>query len=101
MLKDLIKKRRIYKSALARALNRRYETLVDYLKQPSIQISILWEICHVLKHNFFYDIAAQLPADFATNVTKDDTQSLKIAELEQQIIKLTAERDVLLQLNKK
>jgi len=58
-----IKKNRIYKSALARAINRKPKTVYQLLKQPSVQSAILWEICVALKHNFFADIAAQLGID--------------------------------------
>jgi hypothetical protein len=36
--------------------------LATYGKNSTLQTAILWEICHALKHNFFADIAAQLPS---------------------------------------
>lgn len=63
-------------------LNRRYDTVFEFHKKATLQTAILWEICHVLKHNFFNDIAAMLPADFATEVPADTSQAEKIAELQ-------------------
>lgn len=60
LLRNYIKQHRIYKSALARAVNRHPTTLQDLIKKPSLQTTILWEISVALKHNFFADIAAQL-----------------------------------------
>ncbi|MCG3165234.1 MAG: hypothetical protein POELPBGB_00996 [Bacteroidia bacterium] len=90
MLNQHIRKNRYYKSALARDLDRRYETIADYLKRPSVQVRILFELCQALNHNFFADIAAQLPPDMPANPTPKDQ---RIAELEKQVQQLSTERD--------
>lgn len=96
MLTALYKKRRISKAALARKLNRRASTMADYVKNSTIQTAILWEISHALKHNFFLDIAAQLPDTFATNVPADTSKDEKIVQLEQENLILKAKVEVLL-----
>jgi transcriptional regulator with XRE-family HTH domain len=96
MLKALYKKRRIRKAALARKINRRASTLASFAKNHTIQTAVLWELSHALKHNFFADIAAQLPAEYATNVEANTTNSDRITQLERQVELLEAEKNVLL-----
>ena len=95
LLLEYLKKERLHKSAIARAMGRRHTTLVGYYKRPSIQTAILWELCHVLKHNFFADIAAQVPAAYPSSVPQDDSAALRIAALEEELRAVTRERDVL------
>ena len=84
------------KSALARDLNRRPETIYKYQKNATIQTAILWEISVALKHNFFKDIACRLPAEFTSYESVAPIETDKVVDLEQQILKLTIERDILL-----
>ncbi|MBW2936676.1 hypothetical protein KXJ69_01075 [Aureisphaera sp. CAU 1614] len=82
MLQNRIKLRRISKAALSRNAGRTPQTIQRYLKRPSLQFSILWELCVAMQHNFLLDLAAQLPADFTT-YAPDPTLALQEA-LEQQ-----------------
>jgi hypothetical protein len=90
MLTAYIKSKRIYQSALTRKLGRNRGTLTAFRKRISIQTAILWEICHALNHNFFSDIAAQLPPEMPANPTPKDQ---RITELEKQLQELTTERN--------
>jgi hypothetical protein len=101
LLKAFFKKRRISKAALARTLNRASKTLVGFVKRSSIQTAVLWEICHALKHNFFADIAAQLPATYTTNDIADNTQTERIAQLEHENALLQAKYDALVEVMRK
>jgi len=101
LLKEYFASKRIYKSALARVLNRNLKTILSYEKNSTIQTSVLWEICFALKHNFFMDIASQLPQEFATNTPKNTDKEEQITELKQQIALLTAEKNILLEALKK
>jgi hypothetical protein len=100
LLSDHIKKHRIRQNALARALNRQTGTLISFRKNATLQTAILWELCHALKHNFFADIAHQLPTDYPTSLpdTTTDPLQLQIQDLQQQIARLTHERDLLQQI---
>ncbi|KAA5534782.1 hypothetical protein F0919_09240 [Taibaiella lutea] len=102
ILSEVIKKRKINIAALARILQRRYSTVRFYFKNDSIQTAILWEISLILKHNFFADIAAQLPPDFAGG-TKSEVlaaRDAEIAELKQTVARLQGEKDLLMQVMK-
>jgi len=95
LLKSYFKSRRIHKSALARNLNRNIGTLLNYQKNSTIQVAILWEISQVLKHNFFDDIACKLPPEFSSDAPVQTLQSERIVELEEELRIVKAERDVL------
>ena len=101
ILKDFFKKRRISKAALARTLNRASPTVAKYVKNNSIQTSVLWEICHALKHNFLLDIAVQLPTDYTTNSPIDSTKDERIAQLTQENALLKAQNQVLVEVAKR
>lgn len=92
-----IKKKRLSKAALARSLKRNEKTLVTYIRNQTMQTAVLWEICHVLKHNFFADISAQLPDTYTNNVVKDTSNAERIAQLESENELLKAKNEVLLE----
>lgn len=96
MLKAFFKKRRTHQAALSRHIGIIARTLYSYRKNKTIQTSVLWRLCHGLQHHFYADIAAQLPSHFTTDAVADTTAATQIAQLEQQVLLLTAERDVLL-----
>src|SRR5690606_188678 len=66
MLSERIKKRRISKAAVSRVLQRAPETVHRLTKRPSLQTEILRQLCTVMKHDLFADLAAPLPPDFTT-----------------------------------
>ena len=101
LLKVFIKKKRLSKAALSRTLNRATNTLVGFIKGKTIQTAVLWEICHALKHNFFADIAAQLPNTYSNNISADTTKDERIAELEQEVALIKAKNEVLLEAMKR
>lgn len=95
MLRDYINAHRIHQSAMARAMNRRVSCIMDYKKRKSMQTALLWEISIVLKHNFFLDIAAQLPVEFSTDAPYDASKDEQIARLTAENEKLRTERDLM------
>lgn len=58
---------------------------------------MLESISHILQHNFFADIAAQFPATYSTSVVPNTEKDERIAQLEQEVIVLKAEKAVLLE----
>ncbi len=84
MLKEYFEEKRIRKAALARAIGRHPLVLYDFQKNNTMQTCILWEICTVLRHNFFLDIASYLPKDFSTNATVDESNKERILALERE-----------------
>jgi len=101
LFKSYIKLKKISKAALARKINRDDSTILHYQKQASIQISIVWQLSQALKHNFFADMAAQLPDSFSTSVPADTTKDERIAELEEQLKLTQAKYDALVEVMKR
>lgn len=97
LLKNYIDTNKIYKSALARKLQRKDSAIIRYQHSASIQINILIDISHALKHNFFSDIAAQLPSAYSTNAPIDNSKEARIAQLEKEIDLLKAKNEALME----
>ncbi|MBT0609242.1 hypothetical protein [Aequorivita echinoideorum] len=99
MLEKRIIERRISVNGVARILDRSNVTVRAYRKRASLQTSILWELCQVMKHNFFMDLAAQLPPTFTT-YAPDPTAPLreKIAQLEHENLLLKTQVETLLKI---
>lgn len=96
LLTTYFKEKRIRKAALTRLLGRKPGGLILAQKNASMQTTLLWEISHVLKHNFFQDIASLLPDSYTTNAPADTIKDDRIAQLELENKLLTAEKEVLL-----
>lgn len=95
MLQTRIKKRRVSKAAISRALNRKPETFHRFTKRASLQTEILWQICTVMKHNFFSDLAAQLPIEFTNNAPIDTSKDKEIERLSDENKLLRAQLELL------
>jgi hypothetical protein len=96
IIKSYIDRNKISKAALARKVNRTDNSILQLQKRASLQLGIVLELSHALKHNFFADIAAHLPATYTSDAPVDSSDKEKIAQLEQEIMILKAEKAVLL-----
>lgn len=95
-------KNRIRKAALARKLNKKSSYISLLQKRSSIQTQSLWDLCHALQCNFFQDLALLLPKSYATaTALESDSKDQTIAQLQEEIKILKAEKQVLLQVLKK
>jgi DNA-binding Xre family transcriptional regulator len=106
LIQKHLNRHRISKTYLGKKINRTGISIFRYTENVSIQTGILLDICHALKHNFFQDIADQLPKEFAVNNVPVDDVRLPIweketAELKERIKILEAEKAVLLEVFKK
>lgn len=101
LLRTYFKKHRIFRSALGRKISRSDSTIVSYQKRASLQSSIIENLSHAMKHNFFADLADLLPESYSKDQTKWIEKDTKIATLEREIEILKAEKEVLLQVLKK
>ena len=101
LLTDYFVKNRIVKSQLGEQIHRDCVAIIRFGRSKSIQTSILIDICYALKHNFFMDIANQLPPEFTTNSASTSKQEDKdhLIELLQEELKIVrAQNEVLLKL---
>ena len=96
LFENYLKKNKISKAALARAIGRNDNAILYFQKKNSIQAGIIIALCHALKHNFFMDIAHQLPKEYTTTALVDSSKEEEIARLKQELIVLKAREEVLL-----
>lgn len=94
----LLKNRKLNRVLLAKETNRSLTTITRQLQKPSMQVAELYEFCHVLKHNFFEDLAVSLPAEYSKAVLETNQ---KHAAMEEEISRLLQENEWLKQDNKK
>ncbi len=90
-IRRVFDQRRVRKSALSRVLGVGPSTVTDLMTTRSMGTERLWNLCVALRHNFFADIAAQLPSDFATNAPRDTTALDRMSELEKEVEQLKME----------
>lgn len=88
--------KRTRRASLARLMNVHIATILGYQKKESLQTKTLMAMATILKHNFFMDIAMQLPQDYTTTQNIFEEKNLEIATLKEQVNKLQIERDILL-----
>lgn len=96
IVKQYIDDNRIYKSSLARKLEVNDAVILSYQKRSNLTTNTLTRLSHALKHNFFADIAALLPAEYSKNIPFDTSKDLKIAQLEEDLKMARAEVEVLI-----
>lgn len=101
LLQNYFETKRTRKAVLARLLQININSLMNYEKKESIQTKRLLEICTHLQHNFFMDIAMQLPQEYTTQQNPFEAKDLEIAQLKEALKKAETERDVLLNILKK
>ena len=100
ILTNHLETKRIRRAALARKMGILLQSLLSYQKKTSLQTDKLWELSHALEHNFFADIASQLPTSYTTTINAHAENQQKIADLELQIKELKIENKVLMDIVK-
>ena len=98
LLVSYFKEHRTHKAALARMLNVKPTGILRYQKRDSLQTNILLNISHALKHNFFMDIAQELPIEYSTNKPLFAEKDLEIEALKKEVEILKREKELLMQL---
>lgn len=101
LLKTFFRARRTRKAVLARLMKRKASAISKFQKKESVQVYILWELSHHLQHNFFADLAAELPAEFTSNVPIDTRKDEKNERLREENRLLQAQLDALKQVLRK
>lgn len=97
LLSAYYKRKRIYKSALARKTGIGYQSILKHRKSKTLRVDTLLKISEGLEHNFLMDIAVQLPKTYTTDAPIYTTASNEIEALKEKIKLLEAEKQILLQ----
>jgi len=65
-------------------MQRNKSSISRYQKRKTLPIDILWELCIHLQHNFFADLAAQLPQEFTSNAAINTSKDEEITRLSEE-----------------
>lgn len=81
------------RSVLAKQLDVTAGVVYDYLKKPSLQLSIVWRISNILGYNLLMHLGEQLPVAYTTQ--KEQDLQTKVDALETELEKLRGENQLL------
>jgi DNA-binding Xre family transcriptional regulator len=96
LLSAYFKRKRIYKSVLARKTGIGYQSIIKHQKAKTLRVDTLLKLSEGLEHNFLMDIAVQLPKTYTTDAPIDATAANEIEALKEKIKLLENENQVLL-----
>jgi hypothetical protein len=90
-------RKRVLKSRLSQKTGIEYQSLLKHLKSNTLKVDLLLRISEGLEHNFFMDIAVQLPKSYSTDALIDASILNENETLKEKIKLLEAEKQILLQ----
>ncbi|MGV9002680.1 hypothetical protein [Flavobacterium sp.] len=104
ILEKKIREKNLSNKAVGEAINRNGLSVFKYMANQSLQTAVLIDFCYALNHNFFSDIADQLPLEFTKNQPRTDQRNAekeeRIAQLEEENKVLKIQNDILLKVRK-
>ena len=83
---------------LVQLIGKTSQTVANYKSSPVLRSDKIEEICYALKHNFFQDMANQLPHDFTVNPEFNAENVSIIAQLQEENKVLRIENNLLMKL---
>jgi plasmid maintenance system antidote protein VapI len=99
LIKKIIEQKNLSPTKMAVGIGIPNTAIYAYEKRSSIQTSILVNLCHAAKHNFFKDIANQFPNEYTQDATSSSEQ--EIVALKKEIERLMYENNLMRDLLKK
>jgi len=97
-LKKVILEHKMTRVEITNAMNASAPVLYAYEERPSLQLYIIFRLCHAMKYNFFKDIAAQLPETYSYDKEAQAKYEAHLTALEEENKKLKWENDLLKEL---
>lgn len=99
LIKKIIEQKNLSPTKMALSIGIPNTAIYAYGKRKSIQTSILINLCHAARHNFFKDIANQLPNDYTQDAMSSSEQ--EIVGLKKEIERLQYENSLMKELLKR
>lgn len=96
MLRNYLIKRNLKRKAVALKCGLGENTVYNLELRQHMNTLSLFKLSHGMKHNFFADIAAQLPTDYTTDVK--DAKSEQITALQKEVEHLKMENKLMREL---
>ena len=100
MLFDYFERKSIYRIGLAKKMGIGVQQIFYCIKKKTIDTQKLTDFSHALEHNFFLDMAAQMPETYTSNSGIFKKKNEEIAALKERVKILEAENAVLLRVLK-
>lgn len=98
ILKEHFRNNHLDKTEVAKMIGLGRQTINLYFKNDNIGTKPLTRLCYALKHNFFTELAEQLPAEFGPLPSKSVEYEKQIALLEEEIKVLKIQNELLLRI---
>lgn len=98
MIKTYIDRQNLLRTNVARQMGTPSTAIYAYEKRDSLKTSTILRICHVLKYNFFMDIANSLPPEYGYDRNLSASKDSIISRQEAEIQKLQHENNLLKEL---
>ncbi|PKB15288.1 hypothetical protein [Flavobacterium sp. 5] len=87
----------VLKSRLSQKTGIEYQSLLKHLRSNTLRVDLLLKISEGLEHNFFMDIAAQLPKSYSSDISLNESLINENETLKEKIKLLETEKNILLQ----
>lgn len=81
MVKAQLKLKHLTMADVARKMEVARNGVLEYTRNPSLQVGILWHLSKIICHNFFEDLAALLPSNNTDANGKPLAESEALAQL--------------------
>jgi transcriptional regulator with XRE-family HTH domain len=98
MIKEYIDRHNLLRTQVARQMGTPNTAIYAYEKRDSLKTSTILRICHVLKYNFFMDMANSLPPEYGYDHNLSASKDSLISRQEAEIQKLQHENALLKEL---
>jgi len=97
MVMAQLKLKHLTKAEVARKMEVARKGVLEYIRNPSLQVGILWHLSKIIGHIFFEDLAALLPPNNIDENGHEHEQSeaaVQLAEKDHRIVELEMELKV-------
>lgn len=98
LLRNYLKDNQIHGETLASMIGKTGQMVTLYKNSSDMRSNTLEEICYVLKHNFFQDLANHLPREFTVNANLNSANQELIAQLQEENKVLRIQNELLMKL---
>lgn len=98
MIKDFMTERRISQTELGGMIGKQGISILNYTRTKDIHSRILLNLSHATKHNFFQDIANELPRDYTVKKNIFAERDALIAQLQEEIKVLKIQNELLMKI---
>lgn len=98
LLSSYMELRLVRSDKLGALIGKTSQTIANYKSSAELRSNTIEELCYALKHNFFQDMANQLPREFTVNPELNAENQSLIAQLQEENKVLKIQNELLMRL---